>query len=400
MKRLEIPSIPLFSKGDVSFDYRVFLRWWGGELSFLVPEAALRWWRRRRNRVLLRAVDGVIEIHLRSAMGVRLLGREASGEAAALDTLIAAEADAIGAERVLLLAGADTLRRSVVLPAAARENLVQVVGFELDRYTPFKASVLYYDARLTEALADGARIRAEFAAVPRERLDALLARLATAGVQPSRVDVANLDQELLPTGFNLLPEQYRPRRNGLPLRLTQALAMLLCLLLAAVGALPVAMDDSFISQLREEVRRATKAAKQVEAMREETEQLGKAAAFVLDKKLGQPPLVVVLEDLTARLPDDGWLNAMQIREKRVEMQGQAKTASALIALLEDSPYLRNTVFLAPVTPDPTSKMERFRIGAEIVTSAVPTVPDGGAPDDKGDSEDEVDSVEGVDNDEE
>ncbi|TAN46977.1 MAG: hypothetical protein EPN21_18745 [Methylococcaceae bacterium] len=344
--------------------------WWTGELAFLLPEALLRWWRRRNNRVLLRVGDGALDVYLQSATGTKLLGHCSldEDEGAAPGALIAAEAEAETAERVLLLNSAPILCRSIVLPAAAKENLIPVVGFELDRYTPFKAAKLYYDARLTETLADGARIRCEFAAVPRDYLDALLTRLAVAGIKPDRVDLESGDspQSFHAKGFNLLPEHYRPRSNGLALRLTQLFAVLLCLLLSALGAVPVAMDDSFVEQLREDLRRATKAAKQVEALREETEQLGKAAAFVLDKKLGQPPLVLVLEDLTTRLPDDGWVNAMQIREKRLEMQGQAKTASALIALLEDSPYLRNTTFLAPVTPDAVSKMERFRIGAEIV----------------------------------
>lgn len=352
------------------FDYRAFMRWWMEELSFLVPEALLRWWRRRSNRILLRAGESCLDMYLHSAADARLIGHWPKDEEyeGLLGPSLAAENEAEGAEKVLLLAGAGVLRRCMVLPLAARENLLQVVGFELDRYTPFKTSQLYYDARLAEPLADGTRIRVEFAAIPRQRLDALLARLAAGGIQPNRVDVENPGTALGQAGFNLLPEPYRPHSSGLPLRLTQALAGLLCLLLAAVGAVPVAMDNAFVDQLREEVRSATKAAKAVEAMREETEQLGKAAAFVLDKKLGQPPLLMVLEDLTARLPDDGWLSAMQIRERHIEMQGQAKTASALIALLEDSPYLRNTTFLAPVTPDPTSKMERFRIGADIVAS--------------------------------
>lgn len=373
-------------------DYRTFLRWWGSELSFLVPEPLVQWWRRRDNRVLLRVGDSGVDLCLRSAAGVRSLGQwpkeQEHEHAAALGALIAAEPESEGAEKRLLLADSRVLRRSVLLPAAARENVAQVIGFELDRYTPFKQGQLYYDARLRETLADGARIRVEFAAVPREPLDAILARLALAGFHPDRVDLELPGKELAPAGFNLLPERYRSRQNGLPLRLTQVLAVLLCLSLGAVGAVPILMDDSFVERLRDEVRSAGKAAKTVEAMREETEQLGKAAAFVLDKKLRQPPLVLVLEDLTERLPDDGWLNSMQIRDRRIEMQGQAKTASALIALLEDSPYLRNTTFLAPVTPDPVSKTERFRIGADIVGSLADAAPVESGPAPPVDGEDE------------
>ena len=40
------------------------------------------------------------------------------------------------------------LLKAINLPAAIEENLREVMGFELDRHTPFMASQVYYDVKL------------------------------------------------------------------------------------------------------------------------------------------------------------------------------------------------------------------------------------------------------------
>jgi general secretion pathway protein L len=167
------------------------------------------------------------------------------------------------------------------------------------------------------------------------------------------------------SGFNLLPARYRERGGRLPRILTIVFAVMLCFLLVAVGSLPTMLDNGFVDALRDEERRLNQVGKAAENLREQTQNLRRAAAFVLDKKTQNPSLLAVLEDVSQRLPDSAWVASLQIRDRRIEMQGQAASASALVALLEASPYLNNTTFLSPVTPDPTSGQERFRLGADF-----------------------------------
>ncbi|EGH49288.1 fimbrial assembly, partial [Pseudomonas syringae pv. pisi str. 1704B] len=46
--------------------------------------------------------------------------------------------------RVLLLPPSAVLLQTLQLPAAAARNLSTVVGYELDRFTPFDAGQLYF----------------------------------------------------------------------------------------------------------------------------------------------------------------------------------------------------------------------------------------------------------------
>lgn len=50
----------------------------------------------------------------------------------------------------LILRPGDALARLIELPRAAEENLRQAVAFELNRYTPFQASEVYFDYRVAK----------------------------------------------------------------------------------------------------------------------------------------------------------------------------------------------------------------------------------------------------------
>ncbi|HLF97801.1 MAG TPA: type II secretion system protein GspL [Methylococcaceae bacterium] len=347
-----------------------FFAWWKGELAFLVPEAFRLWWRRRQARLLILPAGEDIELRLWTVEGARFVDKRRLEEAGpALLANVLAEHGAQEVERVLLLPPDRVLRRTVSLPPATRENLSQVVGYELDRFTPFKANALYHDVRPLSDGAPGEALRVEFVAVLREELDAALQSLENAGLLPERVDVQSADGVYRDGGFDLLPLRYRQRGGSLPRILTAVFATVLSVSLIAVGALPTVLDNRFLDELRDEQRRLNQASRTVEALREQAQNLQRAAAFVLDKKIGNPSALAVLQDISQRLPDQAWVASLQIRERRIEMQGQAASASALIALLEASPYLNNTAFLSPVTPDPASGQERFRLGADLAAPA-------------------------------
>jgi general secretion pathway protein L len=347
-----------------------FFAWWKDELAFLIPDALRSWWRRRQARLLILLEGEEIELRLWTVESTGFVDRrrlEEAGPALIHDLL--AERGAEEVERVLLLPPGRVLRRIVSMPPAARENLSQVIGYELDRFTPFKPSALYHDVRILSDGAPGEALRAEFVAVLREELDAALLSLENAGLLPERVDVQSANGVYRDGGFDLLPVRYRQRRGSMPRTLTAVFAAVLSVSLMAFGALPTWLDNRFLDGLRDEQRRLNQASKTVENLREQAQNLQRAAAFVLDKKIGNPSALAVLQDISQRLPDQAWVASLQIRERRIEMQGQAASASALIALLEASPYLNNTAFLSPVTPDPASGQERFRLGADLAAPA-------------------------------
>jgi general secretion pathway protein L len=349
----------------IDVDLARFLRWWGGELASLTPERLRKFLVVKRACLILsEAAEGVEAIHLDGneprALGAFTLDEEGARKRAALfqDAPHLAEA-----ELIVRLDPGQSLCRTVKLPAAAEENLRQVMGFEMDRWTPFKAEQVYFSHRLLERLSETRQIRLELALTPRAGLDEWLDELALCGWRPGRVDIG---PETEGRGHDLLPERFRPPKNRLPRLLTIASATLLAGLAFCVCALPILMSDAQEEDLRRELKAATKIAKEVDALRESAEKQAQQALFLLKKKRLEPAMVDMLEELSKLIPDQTSLNGLQYRDRRVVMQGQSPAASSLIEVLEASPYFKNTNFVSPVTKDVSSGQERFQIASEVV----------------------------------
>jgi len=264
---------------------------------------------------------------------------------------------------LLRLTQGQGLRRGLKLPAATEENLDQVLAFEMDRLTPFKADRVYFSARVEGRLTATRQIAVDLALTPREKLDAMLEELGQGGWRPDTVDLAG---DLPPAGHNLLPEKYRPTRSRWPQILNWTLAGMATLFLVLLLALPVIVQQGLVDQLEHEVKKASKVAAEVETLRQEADKLMHETHFLGEKKRTEPILLDSLDELTRVIPDKTWLNGLQYKDRRVVMQGQSPSASSLIELIEASDYFKNTSFVSPVTKDTASGLERFQIASDVV----------------------------------
>lgn len=97
------------------------------------------------------------------------------------------EANGIGADRchVCLPRGTALLSR-LLLPAAARDDLRQVVDYEADRALPMPRAELYWDFLVREA---GEKLDVMVVAVPRKVVSDHLAALEKAGIRPRSVTI-------------------------------------------------------------------------------------------------------------------------------------------------------------------------------------------------------------------
>jgi len=194
---------------------RRFVDWWWWELRPLVPGGWLRAFADRRKTVLLSPTSGGLRVE---ALGPGSpepieIPIEDSGEL---------EWSAIGQlldgyeERPLVvftLPSRGALRRSLTLPAAAADNLHQILGFEMDRQTPFRAEQVYYDARVVRTDPATRTLAIDLLVVPRPTLDTELARFGERLPALDAVDVEGDGGLGTRAGFNLLSEERRARRD-------------------------------------------------------------------------------------------------------------------------------------------------------------------------------------------
>ncbi|KTC21901.1 general secretion pathway protein GspL [Pseudomonas marginalis ICMP 11289] len=265
------------------------------------------------------------------------------------------------AQKILLLPSSLVLVQSLQLPVAAARNLSTVVGYELDRFTPFDAGQLYFVARQESRNAGFIQVR--LVAVLRKRLDAILEECAALGLRPDTVDVGTPDERL---GVDLLPAPLRPQQSHSGHRLQRWLLWICAGLL--LGTMLLWLNDR--QQLLEEMQAEVKAQKaqvgEVQQLRQQLTNTRGAANYLLRRKAAQPPLSALLSELTACLPSDTWIDHLEISDSaEVAFAGQSAKASALIARVKDCRSLDNAQFQGVIQPDSKTGKDQYSLRAHL-----------------------------------
>lgn len=347
-----------------------FLGWWGGELRNLLPVRWRGWFSSGADWHLLQPGDGQWTLR-RSVHSETLASWDdsidvATGEARIQPTALDAALRNVDREDrrlALLLPAAVVLRRALALPLAARDNLLQVVAFEMDRQTPFDVAQVYYTARELTPPAAAGRFNAELVAVTRGTLDPLLARLRAQGISVDAVDVAMADDRL---GVNLLPPEQTPQRVRPRRRLNLALAAACVLLLVLVLSAWLHNREAALGQMQAEVDSMRSEAQQVVALRQQLQDNAGAAGFLAQRKKNTVSMLSLLQEVTARLPDSAWLERFSVDNTgQIGFQGQSQQAAKLLDTLKDSTLITDASFQGSIQADPITGKERFYLTARV-----------------------------------
>lgn len=352
-----------------------FLRWWYAELLTLLPEQ-LREFSREKGRIVLMLGEGSAPAHL----FVETLGKSAE--------LLAEIPEPGGAEGRSLLQGVlrrpeisrpinrgefglclrlpsrSALCRTIDLPLAAEHNLSEIVGFELDRYTPFRADQAYYTQRVLERDGAGQRLSVEITVVPKPVVDGALAIAREIGWVPDRVDIAEPSPDVSYSNNLLEPTLSAARRSGW--RATYGLAISAAILAATAVAIPFIAAEHEAAAMTEEVAGLEKEAKAAATLQKEILALREGEDFFVNQKRRFRTASELLAQISHLLPDDTWLTDLHITGGDVELTGISASASRLVGILEQSGQFRDTSFRSPVTADQVTGKERFSIATHIV----------------------------------
>jgi general secretion pathway protein L len=258
--------------------------------------------------------------------------------------------------RVLMIPHGSILTRSVSLPAQVRANLSQVIRYELDRLSPFQASEVLYDFTPRPSPKGAARLNVDLALCRRDLADGWVKRFRDAGAPIDRITWAGA----WPSA-NLLPPAERPKRRLSLFSLDKLLWTSVALLIAATLVGPLWQKKRIAEALDVEVRRARIEAVAVDDLRQELERARLGSTAVLQQKWDEPNILVMLRELSDRIPDDTWIQTLDYNGGQVDLRGESGQATALIAVLEQAPGMDGVSFRSPVTQVPQTGKERFNI---------------------------------------
>jgi general secretion pathway protein L len=369
-----------------------FLAWWGHSLAAWLP----RRWRvlfgLDRGRLLLApdmsaqddgSATRMLQLRLQEGEDLRDVGSlplpDAQPEAGLGlaadgpdDPLAALLAPALAdLPRWLLLPAAAGLRRRLVLPAAAGDRLREVLGFEIDRQTPFAAGEVAFDARLLGRRGDN-QIDVELVAVPLAALHTRRTALGALSGTLAGIDMAGPDG--MPLAVNLLPTAER-RQVADPWR-TWNLALGAVALVALAAMLWQLLDnrrdaaDAFEQALAPQAEQARRVAVQ----RQQLQAMVEGQAYLDRTRAARPPTVVVLDELARRLPDSTYLEKVSIEGERLLIIGLSGEASSLVRRLEGADSWHAPALTGALQPDPRSGRDRFTLTAELGRRAPAAAP--------------------------
>lgn len=263
---------------------------------------------------------------------------------------------------VLLLRPEQALLQQVSLPVAAAQDLDGLLAYELDRFTPFDTGQAHHVVRRDGVNAG--RLRLTLVTVRRDRLATWLADFARHGISLERIDL--LDEQGERCGLNLLPDtSSRPwsRRRS---RLFAALGVLAVSLAYAGMATTLQDRETAVQQRTAEVQALRAQAAELPGLRQALGQAGSATRALTSLKQNQATYALLLAGLSACLPQDTWLQSLQInREGQVDLAGFTAQASGLINRMKDCPHLTDVRYQGIIQPDATSGKDRFYVRARL-----------------------------------
>ena len=348
-----------------------FFRWWGGELAQLFPQSV------RQRMMPPRPTVWLVADPESRALEVWIGGDDPDHR----DTyghdedphilrdrwrnLLSSFTD--GAPEIRLCLPAEhVLQRPVELPLAVEANLDSAVSYQLDQLTPFSASQVYHDFRPVERDTQHGRLKLDLRLVPINQIEEVRERLATIGIRPHAIDTL-ADDRSVPycEEFNLLPEAERPPYVYARARLNWMLAGAAVLVLVAVMFQSLHLRDKELSRLQDDVAQLRMEAEQVIELQNQLEDALAAANFLAERRRRQPVIIQVLDEISRILPQDMWLNQMQVRGDELQIMGLADGSARLIEIINESPLLDDAEFRGSINVDPNTGQERFNARATI-----------------------------------
>jgi general secretion pathway protein L len=253
------------------------------------------------------------------------------------------------------------LFRPLDLPKRAAEFLDGIVRAQIDRLTPWTASeAVYHWTRPTETAGD--RVTMTVVATARSVVAPLVQAVADLGAAVVEVttDVPGAEEARVKV-YN--------RRSGGQVEFKRIRAVLLAAIITTGLAAGLSMAASgyvagYFDDQKRQVQRQIADRRAV--IRAGQSGAGSSALERLERrKQTSPSSVMIIEALSALLPDHTYATEVRIEGDKVQVVGITQDAPSLIQLVEQSPHFTRATFFAPTTRAPNERGERFHIEAQI-----------------------------------
>ncbi len=165
---------------------------------------------------------------------------------------------------------------------------------------------------------------------------------------------------------NLIPPDQRVIERKPSLIPTFVLVALLLVMAVTAGTREYKQSSKFVGRIDAEVQKLQPQVNEVLALKKQVGEKQKELEEIRNLMRGEQQVLNVMKDLTERLPDDTYLQNLNIERGQVVIFGFSNSAGALIPALRASNHYKS-VLPKYTTKDPITKKEKFNIEAALKT---------------------------------
>ncbi len=336
--------------------------WWAGELARVSspPRPVAKPWR----GMLLGAGQG-FEVYVRQGRSTQHLGRLDPAEGGEEAGKIVAQLRSKGVSDehlVLRLSPAEVLATQRTLPAGVRDMLGLVVRNQLERVAPWPADQALFAYEPVAGAQGDAQINVNVWVTSRAQVERTLAELAVLGLRPRVVDSApSMEEE---PRFNLIgrgEQDFGKRSQTIARTLTMGAAAAAVLSLCCFGYVYHLGERQAAQEqiIQRDLQAATAASRPQDA------EVQRQRAFVIEQRSKALPVSIALEALSRALPDDAFLERIELRNGVITFSGKAQSVAGLIGPLEAVRHFEQVQFAAPTTRKEGEPREEFSLSVRL-----------------------------------
>ncbi len=336
-----------------------FFDWWGQQLLDLVPPA----WRgggQGADALITDAGQPGLLTLLRRRRGVeQRLGQIRLDDPQATALRAALNGRPRGEPVLLRLPAGSVLERSVVLPLAAERDPERVLGYEMERLTPFTADEVFWGFGIEARDKARSRLVLRLTVVPKAAVAPLIELLTRHGGRPDLLEAATA------AGPRSIRLSHESGDTAWAWRSERSLAGFALALALLVIVSPFLRQVLQISDLQGRLETMRPRMMQAEQLRRKISGAGAGGDAVAAETHRLGDTLEALAAVTEILPDDSYLTEFTMRERKMTLSGLSASAPQLINALSKDARIRNPAFTAPVTRSETNHNDVFSIRAEL-----------------------------------
>ena len=267
-----------------------------------------------------------------------------------------------GKAGVVVRAGAGSLlERDVVLPIAAEQEAERVVGYEMDRLTPFATEEVYWAATVERRDRARGQISVRLSLVPKTAVESLGSVLSRIGTRPTAIEATT--NEGVTRRIALKQSVRRPSRRTLAMAVAGV-----AVLGFAAAIIPFITQSLALGTVERRIAALQPQISQVQTFRRQLASGSASADVIATERARIGSTLQVLATVTDLMPDDTVLSEFTLRQGKLGISGQSRAAARLIEALAADPLIRNPSFVAPVTRAPVASARGGQVETEQVDS--------------------------------